>query len=80
MMYTVGPKPESCAVTARLDRVATRDGPLYSASATGLLMNVASLVLLDRCVNCPFGAKREYTISNGMTELKCLKWGFAAEV
>ena len=79
-MYTVGPKPESCAITTRLDKVRNPEGPLYTKSAKGLFLNIASLTLLDKCVNCPFGTTREYTIANGITELKCLKWGNTSEV
>lgn len=79
-MYTVAPKSEGCAIIKRLDKVRNLDGPLYTYTTKGLLLNIASATLLDKCINCPFGSKREYTISNGITELSCLKWGVTAEV
>ncbi len=79
-MHNVGPKPETCAITTRLDKVRNPEGPLYAISKKGLLLDIVSLTLLDKCINCPFGRKRELSISSGMTEIKCMKWGLNSEI
>ena len=71
---------ETCPITEALDKRRTFQSVLYTVTGDALQLEVASLTMLDNCVDCQYGKKRDLTISKGITKIKCLKWGSFSEL
>lgn len=74
-MYKASTKNERCPITESLDKKRAFQGVLYTVTDDALQLEVANLVMFDKCVGCQSGSKRELSISEGITQIKCLKWG-----
>jgi len=79
-MHKASIKNERCPITESLDKKRALQGVLYNVTGDALQLEVANLTMLDKCVGCQFGSRRELSISDGITRIKCLKWGSFPEV
>mgnify|MGYP006871746069 CR=1 FL=1 len=79
-MHKAPIKSERCPITESLDKRRSFQGVLYTVLGDALQLEVANLAMLDKCVGCQYGMKRELSISEGITKIKCLKWGSFPEI
>ena len=79
-MYKAPTKSERCPITESLDKRRSFQGVLYTVTGDTLQLEVANLAMLDKCVGCQYGWEREFIISEGITIIKCLKWGSLSEI